>query len=231
MRFFSSFHKAEHTQAFFVTGTATGLYACFFGLGTVPSSAYIIRGSKFTWVSQVTTVVAATAIKSSIAISLLRFAIERRYIWSIYALILILIGTAIGCVISTITFCHPIEGNWNPLLAKCGPWKRQNISAMVWLIVSIFTDLCCTLLPWSVFAAKDHLATLLLTYYSIRMIVRRLPLPRRSKISVMLVLGFGSVSCIAAIVKAPFVEKPKNGPEAYSEFLFPPTGKYRSRLT
>jgi hypothetical protein len=99
-----------------------------------------------------------------------------------------LIATVMGIIgmFTLLLYCRPVEAQWNPLLGKCGDFMAVVRIGYAWTAVGIATDWAYVILPWFV--------------------VRKLQMSRRSKVTVMIIIGLGGVASTASIVRTPYVK-------------------------
>ncbi|KAI0601560.1 hypothetical protein F4775DRAFT_589337 [Biscogniauxia sp. FL1348] len=108
---------------------------------------------------------------SSIAILLLRIAIQRSYR---YPLWFVIIATIIGCVVPgvvAITLCRPLSAQWDPSAGTCGDYTVIiNLSYAV-SVITVVTDYICAITPG--------------------ILIRSLNITRQQKVPLMITLSLG----------------------------------------
>ena len=157
-------------------------------------AAQLIRFKKLNFVSGLFTNLIICLVKLSVALFLLRIGGLRRWLrHALFTTIALLISSTIATIVIIFIQCRPIAGIWDPtiaLTANCLPTSALTIvsycstgsipkSLQLLLMLtfsiamSILTDFLCAILPWQ--------------------IIGDLHMSRRSKISVVLLLGLGSL--------------------------------------
>ncbi|KAH8661972.1 hypothetical protein BX600DRAFT_437403 [Xylariales sp. PMI_506] len=131
-------------------------------------------------------------IKSSICVTMLRIASANKvYRICIYTLLSVILGTFLTTFIGVLLLCHPVEANWNTALITEGKATCASMSAMIGLsytstAASIATDLACAVLPG--------------------VILWRTQMKLTTKISVSIILSFGSFASISTMIRTPYIE-------------------------
>lgn len=157
-------------------------------------AAQLIRFKKLNFVSGLFTNLIICLVKLSVALFLLRIGGLRRWLrHSLFTTIALLISSTVATIVIIFVQCRPIAGIWDPtiaLTANCLPTSALTIvsycstgsipkSLQLLLMLtfsiamSILTDFLCAILPWQ--------------------IIGDLHMSRRTKISVVLLLGLGSL--------------------------------------
>ncbi|CAM1502609.1 Fc.00g073850.m01.CDS01 [Cosmosporella sp. VM-42] len=173
----------------FVSSTVFAVKAAYYGLGTPDSKLndfLMVRCAEYMLYSQVTYGISMPLVKASVVFMLLRVTPDRKYRWSLYAMLFITSVMALVGILASLTYCTPVRAYWNPLLGKCGDFNRVVTIGYVWTAVGIVTDWWCAILPF--------------------FIVRKLQMSRRAKTTVMLIMGLGAVASTATIVRAPYLQ-------------------------
>lgn len=129
--------------------------------------------------------VAAGLIKTSIGVAVIRIALERRYLYTIYILLFLSVASCVGGVIWEVAACSPISARWNVYAGTCVVPGLVQISYAI-TAVTVITDAGYALVP--IF------------------ILRRLSLVPRIKYGLMFVLALGSVAALAAVCRYPFLQ-------------------------
>ncbi|PSN65220.1 hypothetical protein BS50DRAFT_475220, partial [Corynespora cassiicola Philippines] len=162
--------------------------AAFYGLGARDSrlnELLTIRCGEYLLYSQLLYGLSMPLIKASVVFTLLRFTNERRYRWTLYAMQLLATTIATVGILASLLYCKPIQAYWNIHYGTCGDFMVVVRIGYAWTAISIATDWCCSLLPW--------------------FIVRKLQMSKKSKITVMIILGVGSIASTASIVRATYL--------------------------
>lgn len=146
----------------------------------------MIRCAEYMLYSQVLYGLSMPLVKASVVFMLLQFTTEKKYRWTLYAMLGLSSLMAIIGILASLLYCRPIQAYWNPLLGKCGDFMVVVRIGYAWTAVGILTDWVTAILPYFV--------------------VRKLQLSRRSKTSIMVILGLGAVASTATIVRAPYLQ-------------------------
>lgn len=164
-----------------------------YGLGFRDSSLkplLQIRSSEYLLYAEVLYSICTPLIKASAVCTLVR--ITPNYIglevhrWTLYFILLLSSVMAIVGVTMTLTYCHPVRAWWNPLLGTCYDFERVVRTGYAWTAVSILTDSMCAIMPY--------------------LIIRKMHLPKKTKIVVMFILGLGALASVASIGRAPYLK-------------------------
>lgn len=166
-----------------------GIVACTHGLGTPdsqldPALAYTTRGLEYLVWWEVSYLTAAGIIKASIGVAVIRIALERRYRYTIYALVFLSSAACVGGIIWELAACRPISTRWNIYAGSCVVPGLLQISYAI-TAMTVITDAGFALVPI--------------------LILRRLSMVPRIKYSLMFVLALGSVAALAAVCRYPFL--------------------------
>lgn len=137
----------------------------------------------FVW-WEISYLIAAGLIKTSIGVAVIRIALERRYLYTIYVLLFLSVAACVGGVIWEIAACRPISTRWNIFAGTCVVPGLVQISYAI-TAVTVITDAGYALVP--IF------------------ILRRLTMTPRIKYALMFVLALGSVAALAAVCRYPFI--------------------------
>ena len=154
----------------------------------------LVRFKKLNFVSGLFTNLIICLVKLSVALFLLRIGGLRRWLrYSLFATIALLVSSTFATIVIIFVQCIPIAGIWDPIIAltaKCLPTSALTIVSycstgsvskplqpllMLTILsaISIFTDFLCAILPWQ--------------------IIGDLHMSQRTKFSVVLLLGLGSL--------------------------------------
>ncbi|KAM5449463.1 hypothetical protein MaudCBS49596_004944 [Microsporum audouinii] len=146
--------------------------AIIFGI-TDPNGARLLG-------SQLFSLIVTTAVKVSILVSYLRFANSTRYLKRIvWVSIHLVVVWGTGFMIPLLVVCKPLSNYWkDPLRRNCIDNNTRIISGSVPHIV---TDIIIWAIP-------------IPTLY-------RMYLPRREKVVLILIMSFGLVACVAAVIR------------------------------
>ncbi|KAF8848131.1 GPCR, PTH11-type [Acephala macrosclerotiorum] len=173
----------------FLCSSIFAIKAAYYGLGTrdVDLNTYLmIRCAEYMLYSQVLYGISMPLVKASVVFTLLRITTEKVYRWSLYAMQFLATVMAVVGILASLLYCRPIKAYWNPLLGKCGDFMVVVNIGYAWTAVGIVTDWACAILPY--------------------LIVRKLQMPRRTKTTVMVILGLAAIASTATIVRAPYLQ-------------------------
>ena len=92
-------------------------------------------------------------IKWSICVALLRITVERRFRYSLYAVMVLTILSTIVVEATILAWCKPVSTQWHPveIPSKCGSIKVITAISYFLGATSIATDLSCAILPMFIF--------------------------------------------------------------------------------
>lgn len=144
---------------------------------------------------ELTYLIASALVKTSIGVAVIRIASERRYRYTIYALVIGSIASCLGGIIWELAACRPVASRWNPYIGKC---TLPGIVVLGYAItvVTVITDAGYALVPI--------------------LILRRLSMRRRVKYGLMVVLALGSFASIVSVLRYIFI---KYSDEALPDYL------------
>lgn len=133
---------------------------------------------------EISYLISAALVKTSVGVAGVRIALDRRYRWTIYGCVTLSNVANVGGVIWEVTACSPIASRWNPEAGTCNVPGLIPISYVVTTMTTI-TDGACAVVPV--------------------LILRGLQMPPRRKYALMVVLAMGSTAAIACLARLPFV--------------------------
>jgi len=125
-------------------------------------------------------------VKASVMCTVLAFARSRVHRWALYFFLFTASVFALVAVLGTLLYCHPVRAYWNPLFGSCGNFNVVVNCGYAWTVGAIVSDLAFIIVPY--------------------FIIRNLQMSRKSKITVMSILGLGVCASIAAIIRAPYLK-------------------------
>ncbi|KAM0812006.1 hypothetical protein AB5N19_14323 [Seiridium cardinale] len=167
-----------------------GVYATRYGLGLrdsdIPTPTYVVRANELFFFWELNYFISSNIVKCAIGLFCTRIDQRRAIRWSIAINISIIIITAILVLAFLCTWCRPLAATWNPALGKCTTYISWVTVGTITSSVQLITDVISAAIPWFV--------------------VARLQMPRRRKISVMIILGLGIVASVAICVRMPFLQ-------------------------
>ena len=146
----------------------------------------MVRCAEYMLYSQVLYGVSMPLIKASVVFTLVRITTKRMYRWLLYAMQFMATVMAVVGILASLLYCRPVKAYWNPLLGTCGNFMVVVNIGYAWTAVGIITDWMCAIIPY--------------------FIVRNLQMSRRSKTTVMIILGLGAIASTATIVRAPYLQ-------------------------
>ncbi|OCL12575.1 hypothetical protein AOQ84DRAFT_270586, partial [Glonium stellatum] len=152
------------------------------------------RGSKLFFLCELLYVLVTALVKVSICITLLRIAVERPQVYTLYAIIVLTTLFSIFYFFFILFLCRPTSFFWEQVLGatdgSCLPGNAITSATYAHGIFIVMVDL--TLGTFPIF------------------LVRKLKLNYRSKVSVALILAFGSIASVATIARLPNVQSLAN---------------------
>ncbi|KAK9414740.1 hypothetical protein SUNI508_10858 [Seiridium unicorne] len=155
-----------------------------------------VESTKYFMIWMLVYVNSLVLIKCSICTTMLRIAsANQSYRIAIWTLIAVIVGNYLTTFIGILSLCRPVEANWNTSLVTEGRATCAGMDAMIGLsytstACSIVTDLACAVLPG--------------------VILWRTQMKLRTKISVTVLLSFGSLASISTIIRTPYLESYRN---------------------
>lgn len=186
------------------TVTASLCIVCsFYGSGQLAAvlpAKTIQKGTKLFFIAEFFYASGAVIIKCSIAVTLLRIAdTRRRFVWTIWAIMVVGAISGVIFIVGIANICHPINTLWGEATGTCSLKLNSDVS-FFFSAIEIFTDWALAILP----------AVLL---WNIQM-------KSRVKFSVALILGLAAFASCATIVRLRYLSLYSNP----AEFMFS-TGK------
>ncbi|ORY60841.1 uncharacterized protein BCR38DRAFT_308873, partial [Pseudomassariella vexata] len=165
------------------------------------SASDVMQGTKLFFIAEFFYASCTVPIKSSICVTLLRIADpRRRFVWTIWSIIIATTATSVIFIVAIANICHPITTLWGETTTgTCNPIINSTVS-FLFSAVSILTDWSLAILP----------AVLL---WNIQM-------KPKVKISVAVILGLAAFASCATIVRLRYLTLYNN----QAEFLLS-TGK------
>ncbi|KAI1459611.1 hypothetical protein F4805DRAFT_47782 [Annulohypoxylon moriforme] len=131
-------------------------------------------------------------VKGSICITMLRLTQTMKYTrWSIYLLLWLCICAFIISIVGSASSCRPFAANWDLRLITEGKGSCSPVSAVLGIsytstAITIATDIGCAILPG--------------------VILWKTQLKLKVKLSVGLLLSFGSFASVCTMIRAPYVK-------------------------
>ena len=186
-------HISTHKQINFSISCAFILRGCYYGLGrhnmSLPQEREI-KALKYQALATATYVANMWLIKMSIAIFLLRIAIQRRYQYTIYVSMGIITVWSLALFFWDVFQCNPVQAQWDYRMLKdpvahCASAESVIMAAYALSVMNIISDWLYALLPIPMI-------------WHVKMTIE-------AKITVSLVLGLGIFASIATLVRLRFL--------------------------
>ncbi|KAJ9133734.1 hypothetical protein NKR23_g10594 [Pleurostoma richardsiae] len=172
-----------------VTSGVFAIEAAYYGLGTRDSklNPYLqIRCAEYMLYANVMYGFSVPFIKASVVFTLLRITTDKRFHWALYAMLAVASLMALIGILASLLYCHPVKAYWNPYLGTCGDFMVVVKIGYAWTAVGIVTDWTCAILPYFV--------------------VRTLQMSKKTKRTVIAILGVGAIASTATIIRAPYLQ-------------------------
>lgn len=179
----------HRTQLGYLVSCYYAILSALYGIGvpdgnTSTARALAVRAIEYLQYWEIAYIFAIALIKTSVGITILRIAVERRHRHSVW-LVLIICNTVYAAgIIFLFASCRPMEARWNPLAGSCGGEFMMTALAYCLITLGCITDAACALIPID--------------------IVRGLQMPRRPKCTLMVVLSLGLLAAFFSGARYPF---------------------------
>ena len=153
------------------------------------NTTMMVEGTKYLMIWMLVYVCAMLPVKGSICMTMYRIASTNTgYRIAILVLLAVIVANFFTVFIGILLLCQPVEANWNKALVAAGQAECASMDAMIGLsytstAVSIATDMACAVLPG--------------------VILWNTQMALRTKISVSIVLSFGSLYATACLALSP----------------------------
>ncbi|OAX78885.1 hypothetical protein ACJ72_06803 [Emergomyces africanus] len=172
------------------------IYATKHGFGKhsadIKSLHSMVNASKSFFIADILYLLVTGVVKISFCFSLLRVVvIGRGYVYAIYTVITLSIIFTVFYFFFTLFTCYPVSFLWSKIENPHGAGKCQNFTNII----------AATYVHGSVICLGDLTLAIVPA-----LMLRKLQLNYRSKISVSFLLGFGSVASIATIARLTYVK-------------------------
>ncbi|KAM3070181.1 hypothetical protein ACMFMG_003780 [Clarireedia jacksonii] len=173
------------------------IVTCFYGSGQY--SRFIktedrLKGTKIYFVLEFFYAASAAIIKCSIAVTLLRIAVTRRYfIWTIWLIMSMCIAAAFIFNVGVLNICHPIDTLWSAHPTGTCNAKLNSDVSYFFSVIEVITDFALAILP--------------------AILLWNIQMKFKVKFSVMLVLGMAAFASCATIVRFRFLSNYSNPKE------------------
>ncbi|KAI1406929.1 hypothetical protein F5Y13DRAFT_207124 [Hypoxylon sp. FL1857] len=174
----------------FVPSAIFTILAARYGLATQDAEltdALKARAALYMGYWQMHYAVSSNLVKAGIAVALLRLTTTQR----LYRLIIlgILISTPIftaAVLIVLIATCRPLGAQWDLELGSCPVHTVMAYLSYIFTAFTVILDWACAVIPY--------------------LLLRDLEMKRRIKISLIVVLAFGSLAGVCAIIRLPYIK-------------------------
>jgi len=178
----------------FIVEVVLACLGAYSGLGTLDielNTFMQMEAKKYLMLWMLLYVCSLAAIKTSICITMLRIGSPIKALRvSVYVLLALVVGSYLATFIGILNLCNPVEANWNYALVLKGKAKCASMDAMIGLSYfatasSIATDIACAVLPG--------------------VILWNMQLKLATKLSVSILLSFGSFASISTMIRTPYI--------------------------
>ncbi|KAK7426752.1 hypothetical protein QQZ08_006788 [Neonectria magnoliae] len=127
------------------------IVCCFYGAGQHSNKlerSDIQTGTKLFFIAEFFYAACTVPIKASICVTLLRIAdSRRRFVWTIWAIIILMVIASIIFIIAIANICHPITTLWGETTTGSCNLKLNSSASFFFSAVSIVTDWSLAILP------------------------------------------------------------------------------------
>ncbi|RYO88452.1 hypothetical protein DL762_003746 [Monosporascus cannonballus] len=160
------------------------IVCCFYGAGqhsNALTKPAIMQGTKLFFIAEFFYASSTVPIKCSICATLLRIAdARRRFVWTLWGLMVLVAVAAVIFIVTIANICHPISTLWGEATGTCNPSLNSSVG-FFFSAIAIATDWTLAILP----------AALL---WNVQM-------KRRVKLSVALILALAAFASCATIIR------------------------------
>ncbi|EQB58536.1 hypothetical protein CGLO_01206 [Colletotrichum gloeosporioides Cg-14] len=166
---------------------AVVMYGTFTGIGSPDSklnTAIMIEGAKSIVLWQIFYVSGSLLIKTSICVTLIRIATQRRFVYILYGLIAMSAISTFIAILAVLVRCRPIAASWNPTLGTCLPQTIIITLTYVVSVINIINDFSVAIIP-------------VFMLWNVQM-------RRKLKILTTMILGLGILASTATIIRMPY---------------------------
>ncbi|KAH8896541.1 hypothetical protein GQ53DRAFT_838125 [Thozetella sp. PMI_491] len=183
----------------FIVECGLGAWAAQVGLGrrNADLNEYLmVQSIKYLMIWMLMYIFCLVVVKTSICLTMSRICGPQKvYRWVVHGLLALVVANFITTMVGVLLLCQPVEANWDTSLVLSGKAKCASMSAMIGLsytstAVSIATDLAIAVLPG--------------------FIIWNTQMPVRTKVSVYVLLGVGSLASVSTIIRTPYIEYYRN---------------------
>ncbi|KAF4437650.1 integral membrane protein [Fusarium austroafricanum] len=169
---------------------------CHRGIGTAQrtlDTPQVQEANKYVIVWQMFYALTLALVKSSICVTVIRIATERKYVRILQALIVMSVALSTFGIIFVIAQCRPFEAHWIPSRGKCFSKVVPTVLTYAASVSNVITDFAVAVIPMC--------------------LVRKLQMRRKLKLYAQLIMALGMLASIASIVRIPYSNaymKPEN---------------------
>ncbi|KAH7122014.1 hypothetical protein B0J13DRAFT_648138 [Dactylonectria estremocensis] len=164
------------------------IVCCFYGAGQRSEAldpADVMKGVKLFFIAEFFYAACTVPIKASICVTLLRIAdSRRRFVWTIWGIIILMAIAAVVFILVIANICHPITALWGETAGVCNLKLNSSVS-FFFSAVSIVTDWTLAILPG--------------------VLLWKVQMKSRVKLSVAVMLGLAAFASCATIVRLRFL--------------------------
>ncbi|KAF1830719.1 hypothetical protein BDW02DRAFT_88146 [Decorospora gaudefroyi] len=134
----------------FTVTAALCIVCCYYGAGQFASELPALttsKGIKLFYIAEYFYCVSAMFIKLSVAVALLRIAVNRQFfIWALWALMGAVVIAALVFVVGIANICHPINTLWGESTGTCDLTLNTNVS-LFYSAIEIAADFTLSIMP------------------------------------------------------------------------------------
>ncbi|KLU88075.1 hypothetical protein MAPG_07062, partial [Magnaporthiopsis poae ATCC 64411] len=167
---------------------AIAIYGAYWGLGTRDSQMLLrnqIQGKKALIVWQFFYALSLCLVKSSICVTLMRIATERKYLIILKTLVIFSFTLSGIGVVMLFNQCHPLDAYWDPRIpGTCIPGVYITVLSVAASVVNVLTDFAVATIPF--------------------FLLRDVQMRPRIKFYIRAILAMGLLAGVASIVRVPF---------------------------
>ncbi|KAK7937328.1 uncharacterized protein PG986_014196 [Apiospora aurea] len=165
-----------------------------FKTGFSKDDSYFLTVNAAKWLVffQITYAWSLPFIKSSISWALLRFTTRRRYVYPLWAVMVLSVGITFVGFVAVMVNCTPFAASWDPSLrapvgaGHCDTSGRISQISYVISAISVITDWACAIIP--------------------AFVIYGLKMSKNLKITLMFILALGALASISTIVRLPYLQ-------------------------
>lgn len=125
-------------------------------------------------------------VKAGIAVALLRLTFQRRYRYPIYAILLSAPLFTFGVVVVLVATCNPLGAQWDLALGPCATHDLMAQLSYLFTAFTVILDFACAVIPY--------------------LLLRKMEMKYHIKISLLVVLCFGGIAGVSAVIRLPYLK-------------------------